>query len=85
MWLLDLDRMKNYKDYFTENNPCNLILAFNLDDRMKNAVKSKLLRAVTNIFERSESKLGLESMISGHEDQALIGSSVSGFIPENDI
>lgn len=85
VWLLDLDRMKNYKDYFTENNPCNLIVAFNLEDRIKNAVKRRLLRAVTNIFAKSETMLGFDSMASGFEDQTFIESSAaSGFLPESD-
>jgi hypothetical protein len=29
VWLMDLDKMKNYKDYFAENNPCNLGIVFN--------------------------------------------------------
>lgn len=85
VWLLDLDRMKNYKDYFTENNPCNLVVAFSLEDRVKTAVKRRLFRAVTNIFEKSETLLGLGSMASGFEDQTFIESSASGFVPESDI
>ena len=38
VWLLDLDRMKNYKSYFTENNPGNLLVAFDLEDRLQRLV-----------------------------------------------
>jgi len=34
MWLIDLDRMKNYKDYFNADNPCNLEKKFDLEQRM---------------------------------------------------
>ena len=76
--------MKNYKDYFTENNPCNLIVAFSLEDRIKNAVKRRLFRAVTNIFEKSGTMLGLDSLVSGNEDQTFVESSASGFALESD-
>lgn len=84
VWILDLDRMKNYKDYFPENNPCNLIVAFNLDERMKNAVEMNLYKAITTICDGSESRLGLGSMISGSDATGVV-SSASGYVAENDL
>jgi hypothetical protein len=37
---LDLDRIKNYKDYFAENNPCNLLHTFNVDKRIDKMMKT---------------------------------------------
>jgi hypothetical protein len=34
IWLVDLDRMKNYKDYFSADNPCNLEKKLNLEQRL---------------------------------------------------
>lgn len=49
IWLLDLDRMKNYKDYFSENNPCNLPNAFNLELRLKKMNEENGLNILGNV------------------------------------
>jgi hypothetical protein len=38
--------MKNYKDYFAENNPCNLVNTFDVYKRMGKSIKRKLSDSV---------------------------------------
>lgn len=35
VWIINCDKMKNYKDYFPDNNPCNLQDTFSLEMRLK--------------------------------------------------
>lgn len=70
--------MKNYKSYFTENNPCNLLVAFNLDDRMKRQAERNLYDKITSIFVKSSSNLGFESLMSNSKVETAISRSGDG-------
>lgn len=50
MWTLDLDRMKNYKDYFSEDNPCNLEKKFDVDFREKGKAQKEVFSALAKCF-----------------------------------
>ena len=40
VWSLDSDGMKNYNDYFAENNPCNLVYTFDVENRIDKLMKT---------------------------------------------
>jgi len=50
VWLLDLDRMKNYKDYFNPDNPCNLEEKFDVEARLVIRAQKDVSRALTKVF-----------------------------------
>jgi hypothetical protein len=34
LWIINCDRMRNYKGYFSHDNPCELIQKFQIDTRL---------------------------------------------------
>lgn len=41
VWLIQTDQVKNYRDYFSDSNPCNLVNKFKVEERMKNMKMSE--------------------------------------------
>ena len=54
VWLLNLDHMKNYKNYFSFDNPCNLDKKFDFEERLKRIHQKQISSALTLLLEDRE-------------------------------
>ncbi len=46
VWIVNCDRMKNYKGYFASDNPCMLVEKFKVEQRLDKLFSQKLKKQV---------------------------------------